>query len=47
MQHDIRRKNSAVETWCHNSKGIEKCKNVIEGPLDSKYLGVVRTDENA
>jgi|TARA_B100001758_G_C18056948_1_gene426125 hypothetical protein len=34
-------KNGAVVT------GIEKCKNVIEGPLDSKYLGVVRTDENA
>jgi len=27
--------------------GIEKCKNLIEGPLDSKYLGVVRTDVNA
>tara|TARA_R110002020_G_scaffold201661_1_gene404420 strand:+ start:488 stop:754 length:267 start_codon:yes stop_codon:yes gene_type:complete len=26
--------------------GIEKCKKVIEGPLESTYLGAVRIDEN-
>ena len=26
-------------------QGIEKCKKVIEGQLESTYLGVVRTDD--